>query len=61
MTHLETDWTNETLEIKIAEVRNIAKKLSSENLEQLDDDIAALTLATAQLKEIVDAFPHRRA
>ena len=61
MTHLETDWTNETLEITIAEVRNIAKRLSSDNLEELDINLGELIIATAQLKEIVDAFPHRRA
>ncbi|GAM09044.1 hypothetical protein OR1_01318 [Geobacter sp. OR-1] len=60
MTHLETHWVNETLELKIAEVRNIAKQLSSENLEELDRNIAGLTTATAELKEIIDAFPHPR-
>lgn len=60
MTRLETDWTNETLELKIAEVRNIANKLSSDDLEALDVNIGELIIATSQLKEIVDAFPHRR-
>ena len=60
MTRLETDWTNETLELKIAEVRNIANKLSSDDLEALDVTIGELIIATSQLKEIVDAYPHRR-
>lgn len=60
MTHLETDWVNETLDLKIAEVRNIAAHLNSNDLQELDRTIVALIAATDQLKEIVEAFPHKR-
>lgn len=60
MTHLETHWVNETLDLKIAEVRTIATQLSSDDLQQLDSTIMSLLSATHQLKEIVDSYPHKK-
>jgi hypothetical protein len=60
MTHLETDWINEDLELKIGEIRSLAARLSSAELEALDETLAVLQSAIDQLQEMVQAIPHRR-
>lgn len=60
MTHLETDWINEDLELKIGEIRSLAARLSSADLETLEETLTVLGTAADQLREMVDAMPHRR-
>jgi hypothetical protein len=60
MTHLETDWINEDLELKIGEIRSLAARLSSADLEALEENLAELETAAGQLGEMVQALPHRR-
>lgn len=60
MTHLTTDWINEDLELKIGEIRSHASRLSSDDLEALEQTLAEVQSAVDQLREMVQAMPHRR-
>jgi hypothetical protein len=61
MTHLTTDWINEDLELKIGEIRSHAARLSSDDLEALEQTLAELQNAVGQLREMLHAMPHRHA
>jgi hypothetical protein len=60
MTHLETDWINENLELNFGEIRSLATRLSSTDLETLEDTLAVLETGADQLREMVLVMPHRR-
>jgi hypothetical protein len=61
MTHLETDWINEDLELKIGEIRSHAARLGTADLAAIEQTLDELQGAVDQLREMVQAIPHRRA
>jgi hypothetical protein len=61
MTHLETDWINEDLELKIGEIRSHATRLDTADLAAIEQTLDELQGAVDQLREMVQAIPHRRA
>lgn len=57
---IETKRVKEALELQLAAVRTYAARLSAQEVEELESDIAELERAVADLKGIIESLPHGR-
>ncbi len=60
MTHIETARVNEALGLQIGIIRDLARRLDPQELEQLETDLTELEKATRELKGLLESLPHRR-
>lgn len=61
MTHIETARVNEVIGVKIGVVQEAARRLNAGlELEQLEEEIAALEKTVEDLKGTLAALPYRR-
>lgn len=59
MTHIETARVNEVLGLQLGVVREFIGRLNSQDLEQLERDVAELEGAVRELRGLLDSLPHQ--
>lgn len=59
MTEIATARVHEALDSKIGEIRELAHRLSSLEIEELERGVAELEQGIANLKSMIEGLPHR--
>lgn len=59
MTHIETARVNEALGLQFGVIRDVAARLSSDDLEQLEAVISEMEQELSKLKGMMAGLPHR--
>ncbi len=59
MTHIETARVNEALGLQIGIIRDLAQKLDSGSLQELETDLDDLEKAVSGLREILAGLPFK--
>lgn len=60
MTHMETARINEMLGLQIGLIQDLARKLDTNDLEQLEGDLAEMERAVSGLRDTLGGLPHKR-
>ncbi len=58
MAHFETARINEIVGLKIGIIQEIARKMNSDNVEQLEMDLSALEDAIGEIRDTLEGLPH---
>lgn len=59
MTHIETARVNEALGLQFGVIRDIAARLSSDDLELLESAIGEMEQEISRLKGMLEGLPHQ--